>query len=173
MSTPIVHELLKTPLDDNLVKMVLEMIEGFAPEGVKKDVWKNVLLGWQQAPHDVARYMDPAKLRGMIESKNNALGPLQWYVQWVRIGRQEMSNELRADLKINKRLEGQVVMLNRGFGKRPAAEACKILLVNDFAFQHTWLLAGESTWKNYWCKPRSVRELYVLIKWNLFRFVWP
>ena len=174
MSALVVRALLKTPLDDNLVKMVLfEMIDGFAPEGVKKADWKNVLLGWQQASHDVARYMDPAKLRGMIESKNNALGPLQWYVQWVRIGRQEMSPELRADLNIDKRLEGQRVMLNRGFGKRPAAEACKILQVNDFAFQHTWFLAGESTWKNYWCKDRSVRELYVLIEWNLFRFVWP
>ena len=175
MSALIVRTLLKTPLDDNLVGAVLEMIEGFAPEGVKKADWKNVLLGWQQASHDVARYMDPAKLRGMIESKNNALGPLQWYVQWVRIGRQDSEPELRADLNIDKRLEGQRVMLNRGFGKRPAAESCKILQVKDTAFQHDWLVVGEYNFprKNYWCKRSSVRELYVLIEWTHFRFVWP
>ena len=159
MSALLVHTLLKTPLDPLAVNEVLSWIEGFAPEGVKKYVWKReVLEGWRRTPKDAQwcnMTLNPTEVRLEIERHNKAVGPLEWCARHGSGARGPWEHRFVATPCITKKLEGYRVELARTT-KNPKLFAMQgsvtILQVNPEygSFQHSW---GEKT---FWCKKADV-----------------
>ena len=174
MSALLVRTLRKTPLDDNLTEMVLKWIEGFAPSGVEKAFWKKMLSEWRFHSDGCARVFNPAEVWKEIENKNKEYGPQQWCmssngamalsnsaINLSNGARRPVSSYLRAELPINRQLEGKHVQLYRSFKNYGRSlfpnysnKRVKILQVNDNAFRHTWPRAqGDEV--EYWCKKES------------------
>ena len=154
-------------LPKSIVKTVLELTEGFAPEGVSKDEWKrDVLGGWQRT--DSTRQfgdmtLNPTVVRLEIERHNKAVGPLQWGAVH---GNSAMlaSHQFRATPPLTKKLEGYKVNLGRTTKSKKRGFAdmdgyCTILEVNPQygCFKHSWRQ------KEYWCKKTDIVYMHVTV----------
>ena len=160
MSALIVRALLKTPLDDNLVTMVLENVEGFAPEGVKKADWKMVFDDYATTPDPLGFLIRPDELRKEITKKNDTFGVKRWY--------RVIDNEWKVILllaypSVHPQLIGREVYITRCFdlGREPDTgeqiiEVCEFhvkikevnLEANIFLYEIKERLRG--TPPNYW-----------------------
>ena len=157
----------------SIVKTVLELTEGFAPEGVSKDEWKReVLGGWQRTPKTF-RFCDmtlnPTDVRLEIERHNEAVGPLQWGAVRGNGARGPCMHRFLATPPITKKLEGYMVHLARytkaRFTRRnefPGLQGhLKILEVNNqgTAFKHNY---GK---KEFWCRKADISYMHLIVEY--------
>ena len=122
-----VLERVHKPLPDDIIKILAELTEGFAPEGVSKDSWKSILYMWERRHNDDRYRLEcPAELRHWIEENNDIFGVRQW-----RTLESTFNKSLRGQLSISRGLEGKSVFLEVPTYCVPIY--VKILKVNDDA----------------------------------------
>ena len=156
-------------LPPSTVKTVLELTEGFAPEGVSKDEWKReVLGGWQRTPKTFRfcnMTLNPTDVRLEIERHNEAVGPLQWGAVRGNGARGPCTHRFLATPPITKKLEGYMVHLGRmtksQFKRRGQSNDMEgqftILQVMPRygSFKHSF---GQ---KEFWCKKADIVYMHV------------
>ena len=160
-------------LPKSIVKTVLELTEGFAPEGVSKDEWKrDVLGGWQRT--DSTRQfgdmtLNPAVVRLEIERHNTAVGPLQWAAVRGNGATGPWQHRCKATPPITKKLEGYMVHLRRFTKRKPRYTRERTDMHGELktlqadpqydCFKHSF---GQ---KEFWCKKTNINYMFLKINY--------
>ena len=146
--------------------MVLCMVEGFAPQGVDKAIWRSILVNWQNRPLDLCNThgLNPVEVREGIEAWNRRCGPLAWSPRFGNGARGPWTHRLCARPPIDVRLENARVYLERrtrGKGGFLCGRHCKILEVNrtGSAFRHSNAWSGWA--ESYWCRAADAVDMVV------------
>ena len=164
--SPVQHALAKK-FSPEIVQTVLSMVEGFAPRGVDKATWRDILANWQDREPWRIHGLNPAFVREKIECWNRRLGPLAWSPRCGWAGLSPFNDRLCARPPIGARLVNAWVYLNR-FSKVRGKD-CKILEVNrtGSAFRHSTgrIRWGHVTDSSSWCRGWDVFDMGVLVQY--------
>ena len=162
--SPVQHVLAKK-FSPEIVQTVLSMVEGFAPRGVDKATWRDILANWQDREPWRIHGLNPASVREKIECWNRRLGPLAWSPRCGWAGLSPFNDRLCARPPIDARFVNAWVYLNR-FSKVRGKD-CKILEVNrtGSAFRHSNEWRGRAS--SSWCSDVDVYDMVVLVQYAL------
>ena len=154
-----VYRALSKKMQPEVVNMVLQLIEGFAPKGVDKSIWRSILTNWKNnRPGSGWDWGgNPKTVRIDIECYNLLLGPLVWHVRRGDSCRGPRTDRLCAKPPIDQRLVDAAVpvYLERRTRRRPIRDYCRILEVNEkgTAFRHSN--------PELWCRLADVDDIVV------------
>ena len=164
-----VHRALGKKMQSEVVKMVLQFVEGFAPRGVDKGIWRSILANWNNAYGDHG--LNPIDVRVEIESWNLLLGPLVWHVRRGNPARGPWTDRLCAKPPLDQRLvdAGLPVYLRRDTRINEMRGHCRILEVNKAgtAFEHS--NPGWGRDEALWCKLADVFDMVVEVDYIRLR----
>ena len=157
-----VHHALAKKFSPEVVQTVLSMVEGFAPQGVDRAIWRSILVNWQNSPLDLSTFrgdfgLNPIKVREEIEAWSRKCGPLAWSPRRGNGARGPLTDRLCARPAIDARLVNTRVYLRRDTRRKEMGGRCTILEVNQSgtAFRHSY--QGHS----YWCRAADVLDMVV------------
>ena len=170
-----VYRALSKKMQPEVVNMVLQLIEGFAPKGVDKSIWRRILENWNNNRRNNRRgsewngggnrYANPKTVRIDIECYNLLLGPLVWHVRMGDSCLGPLADRLCAKPPIDQRLvdAAVTVYLERRTRRRPIRSHCRILEVNEkgTAFRHSN--------PELWCRLADVDDIVVEVPYIWLR----